>query len=67
MPVNNRRVAAVLTISTGLGVSLLLRGWPYFEWGRRGFPDIFYMSLVVITLATMLGVITSLGPRRSSS
>ena len=63
----NRRAAGALVISTALGVGLLLRGWPYFEWGRRGFPDIFYLSLVIITLAAALGVVTSLVPRRPPS
>jgi len=63
----NRRAAAALTISTAFGLSLLLRGWPYFEWGRRGFRDIFYMWLVIITLAAALGVITNLVPRRPPS
>ncbi|HEY1905953.1 MAG TPA: hypothetical protein VGG91_07920 [Myxococcaceae bacterium] len=64
---NRRTAAGALTISTALGASLLLRGWPYFEWGRRGFPDIFYVSVVIITSAALLGVITNLVPRRPRS
>lgn len=63
MPVN-RKAAACLTISTGLGLTLVIRGWPFFEWGHRGFRDFFYIGVVIITLTAFLGVVMALVPRR---
>ena len=56
MPVDHRKVAACLTMSSTFAFLLVYRGWHYFEWGRRGFKDWFYAWIVILFFTAVSGV-----------
>ena len=56
--VNHKRAAMALTASSFFAVGLVYRGWHYFEWGRRGPKDWFYMWITATFVLAVVGAVT---------